>query len=181
MPKEIFTIEGLSDLEDALKELPKATGKNTIRRAMTAAAQPIIDQAADLINVHRVPVTVVGSKIKFTSGNAGKQAFAAALARGASREEAGQAAHQANAAAADSGDTGEVTTSGTMVVGPTKRAFYDFEFGTVRQAPQPFMRPAWDNNKRNTLDILVDRLKVEIEKARQRIIKKQQALLSKMK
>jgi len=179
MPKQEVRIEGLSDLEAALKDLPKATGKNTIRRAMTAAAQPIIDQAADLINVHRVPVTVVGSKIKFTSGGAGKQAFAAAMARGATREEAGQAAHQANSEAAESG--GGDTTSGVMVVGPTKRAFYDFEFGTVKQAPQPFMRPAWDNNKRNALDILVERLKVEIEKARQRIVKKQQALLSKMK
>jgi HK97 gp10 family phage protein len=168
-------IEGLKELQDGLKELPKATAKNTIRRALTAAAQPIIDTAQNLIRVKRVRPAIVVSKIKFASGSAGKRAFAEALSRGASREEAAEAAHEAN----KSGDNDPTITSGVASVGPTKRAFYGFEFGTIHQAPQPFMRPAWDQHKQEALDIVREELQNQIEKARARIAAKaQKALLS---
>ena len=169
MPSKVLVkVEGLSELEAALRELPKATAKNTIRRALSKAAQPIADEAAEKIRVQRVDPAIAVSKIKFSSGAAGKRAFAEALARGATREEAGQAAHQANA---EAGDDAKIT-SGLLVVGPTKRAFYGFEFGTVKQAPQPFMRPAWENNKNDSLEIISDELKAEIDKAVARIAKK---------
>lgn len=177
MPSETFTIEGLSDLEDALKELPKATGKNCIRRALIAAAIPIENEATNLIRVRRVKPQIATAKIKFSSGDAGKRAFAEVMASGGTRLEAGQAAHEANAAAA--GEEGDIT-SGVTAVGPTRRAFYGFEFGTIHQAPAPFMRPAWDNNKFNALDIIISELKDQIEKARIRIIKKQLRLLAQM-
>ena len=174
--KTTVKVEGLKELQDALRELPKATGKNTIRRALIAAGQPINDTATDRIRVRRVVPQVVMSRIKFSSGSAGKRAFAEALARGASREEAGEAAHAANAA--DTGEDSKIT-SGVMSIGPTKRAFYGFEFGTIQQSPQPFMRPAWDEHKAEALDIIRDELKVQIEKARARIAAKQQKLLTK--
>lgn len=170
------TVEGLSDLEDALKELPKATGKNCVRRALVAAATPIVFEASVLIRVRRIAVRVAVSKIKFTSGNAGKQAFAEAMANGATREEAGAAAHAANAATDDDPNL----TSGVAMIGPTREAFYGFEFGTIHQAPQPFMRPAWDDNKQSALQLIQTELKTQIEKARQRIVAKQQRLLAKM-
>jgi HK97 gp10 family phage protein len=40
-----FKIEGLRECEAALRELPKATGKNALRRALMAAGQPILDEA----------------------------------------------------------------------------------------------------------------------------------------
>jgi HK97 gp10 family phage protein len=43
-----FKIEGLRECEDALRELPKATGKNVLRRALMAAGQPILDAARQL-------------------------------------------------------------------------------------------------------------------------------------
>lgn len=43
---EKFRVEGLSELEEALKELPKATGKNVLRRVLLKAGQPIADAAA---------------------------------------------------------------------------------------------------------------------------------------
>jgi HK97 gp10 family phage protein len=46
------------------------------------------------------------------------------------------------------------------------------EFGTAHQAPQPFMRPAWDNNKRAALDSIKEDLADEIDKARDRIARK---------
>jgi HK97 gp10 family phage protein len=177
MPKEFVTVEGLSELDAALKELPKATGKNVIRRSLIAAAQPILDEATQLIVVRRVTPQIAMSKVKFSGGDAGKRAFAEAMARGASREEAGEAAHEANAS-----DTGEGSgiTAGVLSVGPTRRAFYGFEFGTIRQAPQPFMRPAWDGNKTGALDIITEQLAAEIKKAAARIAAKQKRLLSKI-
>ena len=176
MPEQIMKVEGLSDLEDALKELPKATAKNCIRRALLLAAVPIEQEATNLIRVRRVKPQIATAKIKFTSGDAGKRAFAEAMARGATRLEAGQAAHEANAAATGEDNSG--ITSGVTAVGPTKRAFYGFEFGTIHLAPRPFMRPAWDDNKLQVLDIIKTELKDQIEKARIRIVKKQLRLLA---
>lgn len=176
MPSMVsMKVEGLSDLEEALRELPKATAKNTIRRALLAAAQPIEQQAQSLIRVRRVSPAVVTAKVKFTTGDAGKRAFAEALARGATREEAGEAAHQAN----DTSDDPSIT-SGVTSVGPTKRAFYGFEFGTRQQAPKPFMRPAWDTHKTASVNTIKDELKTQIEKARIRIVKKALRVLAKM-
>lgn len=42
---ETFRIEGLRELEEALKELPKATGKNALRRALLKAGTPIANSA----------------------------------------------------------------------------------------------------------------------------------------
>ena len=36
-----FRVEGLAELERALKELPRATRKNVLKRALMAAAEPI--------------------------------------------------------------------------------------------------------------------------------------------
>lgn len=46
------------------------------------------------------------------------------------------------------------------------------EFGTVTNKPQPFMRPAWEQNKREALERIKDDLAEEIEKARARIARK---------
>jgi HK97 gp10 family phage protein len=46
------------------------------------------------------------------------------------------------------------------------------EFGTVTNRPQPFLRPAWQENKRAALDNIKDVLAEEIEKARARIARK---------
>jgi HK97 gp10 family phage protein len=177
MPDKTIEVEGLSDLEDALAELPKATAKNTIRRALTAAAQPIIRTASALIRVRRIKPSIIVSKIKFSTGNAGKRAFAEAMARGASRAEAGEAAHAANAG----GDDDPSITSGVASVGPTRAAFYGFEFGTIHLPPKPFMRPAWDQHQMEALNIIKTELKDQIDKAVARIARKQARLIAKIK
>jgi HK97 gp10 family phage protein len=170
----------LQELEAALKELPKATGKNCIRRAIVQAAQPIVDTATQLCRVRRIKPSIAVSRIKFFTGGAGKAAFAAAMAGGATREDAGAAAHAANAAAvSESG--GAITTSGQAAIGPTRAAFYGFEFGTIHQPPHPFMRPAWEANKMGVAQMVATVLKEEIEKARVRIANKQARLLAQMK
>lgn len=46
------------------------------------------------------------------------------------------------------------------------------EFGSVKQTPQPFMRPAWDANKRTAFDSIKSILEDEIDAARQRAARK---------
>lgn len=41
-----FRVEGLRELDRALKELPRATAKNVVTRVMLRAAQPIADDMA---------------------------------------------------------------------------------------------------------------------------------------
>jgi HK97 gp10 family phage protein len=53
------------------------------------------------------------------------------------------------------------------------------EFGSVKQVPKPFMRPAWDANKRMAFEHLKKILEDEIEKARQRAARKTARLLAK--
>jgi HK97 gp10 family phage protein len=53
------------------------------------------------------------------------------------------------------------------------------EFGSVKESPRPFMRPAWDANKRTAFKTLRDILADEIEKARQRALRKTARLLAK--
>lgn len=53
------------------------------------------------------------------------------------------------------------------------------EFGTAHHAPQPFMRPAWDNNKMRVLHSIRNDLATEIEKARQRAARKAARLAAK--
>lgn len=46
------------------------------------------------------------------------------------------------------------------------------EFGSIYQSPRPFMRPAWDANKRSAFNGIKELLEEEVEKARQRIARK---------
>lgn len=48
MAKQVFKIEGLSDLDKLLSELPKATQRNTLLRVLKKAGQPIADKESEL-------------------------------------------------------------------------------------------------------------------------------------
>lgn len=175
MTKEVMKLEGLKELDEALKELPKATGKNVLRRALTAAAEPIAAQAIQAVPVKtgRLKKSIGVSRVKFSSGDAGKRAFAAAMRAGASRAEAREAAISAN-------EGGSNITSALVLVGPGRlRAAGMQEFGTVKNAPHPYLRPAWDSNRFNAAEIIKTELANEIQKAADRLARKQARLLAK--
>lgn len=162
-------VEGLVELEEALKELPKATGRNVIRRALTTAAEPFVTQAKALAPVRAgyLQKSITKSRVVLTSGSAGKKAFAEALAKGASRKEAGAAAHAANSEATDN------VTSGLIVLGPGRHPQGLFqEFGTAHHPPHPYMRPAWEENKLSAVQYIKQELWSEIKKAADRLAKK---------
>lgn len=161
-------VEGLRELEKALKELPRATAKNVMVRALKAAAEPMVDMAAQdapvLTGRLRDSIAVSSKRPKDDKG-AGAKAFGAAMAAGASAGQARQAARAANR-----GVGGLVE----VFIGPGRNPqAIAQEFGTSRHPPQPYMRPAWDANKAGILETLKDLTWAEIEKAAKRLAKKQ--------
>lgn len=66
MAKTTFKVEGLKELREALQELPKATGRNTVRRALTKAADPIesdAERAAPFLTGQLQRSMTIGTKL----------------------------------------------------------------------------------------------------------------------
>jgi len=53
------------------------------------------------------------------------------------------------------------------------------EFGSYKETPRAFMRPAWDQNKRTAFEKIRDILAEEIEKARERAARKTARFMTK--
>ena len=136
-----FKVEGLRELERALAELPKATAKNTLKRTLKLAAQPIADHAQRLAPRDTGGladgIMVTTKKPKRHKPKSGR-AFA------------------------------------EIYIGPKARSVNAVpqEFGTVNHPAQPFMRPAWDSEQMNALDIIKNELGDQITKAAARLAKK---------
>lgn len=63
MAKQTFKIEGLKELEEALRELPKATARNVLVRTLTKEAQPIAHDGQS-----RAPKLTGGLAASYTVG-----------------------------------------------------------------------------------------------------------------
>jgi HK97 gp10 family phage protein len=160
----VISTSGFRDLDRALAELPKATGKNVLKRTLMKAAEPIADKARELVPVDRGDLKAsisVSARIKNKVGNA---EFSAAMRAGLGKAAAVQAMRDARREA--SGSFAE------MFVGPAvPKGFYGHlvEFGTNRAAAQPYMRPAWDATQGVSLDIVKAELGNQIIAAARRI------------
>lgn len=141
----MFTVKvkGLKEIQAALRELPKATAKNVMRRVLRARAQLIADRAAEMAPVERGDLRdsiAVSSK----------------LSRGGRR-----AAPKLSPTAIE------------VFVGPSQipHAIWQ-EFGTEHHAPHPFLRPAWDAHHMEVLDGIAKDMWSEIERAATRRARK---------
>ncbi|WP_295808895.1 HK97-gp10 family putative phage morphogenesis protein [uncultured Nitratireductor sp.] len=144
-------IEGLRELDKALAELPKSTGKNVLRRTLREAAKPLINDAQRLApDRPGRPRNDLPTSITISTRLNKNQ-------RKATR--------------------GTDKSFVEMYVGPDVSVPHPHghwqEFGTVQHGPQPFMRPAWDANKMEVLDVIGDQLGDEIMRAAKRLAKKQ--------
>lgn len=139
---------GLSQLEQGLRELPRATGKNVLRRVLRQRGKPIAERARDLAPIDE-------GHLKDSIGVSTK------LSRSQRRKRRKKAAVE-------------------MFVGPGGHPqAITQEFGTFFHPPQPFMRPAWAAEKGRILEDLSGDLWTEIDKAAQRIARKQARLAKK--
>ncbi len=159
-------VDGLKEFDAALGELSKATARNTLRRVLMKAGQPMAETAARLApddpetgspDLH-TSITVSAS----LKNPVGKAEYRDVLQAGGSRGEALQAMRDARRAGSES--------FAEVYVGPDYRQFHAHfqELGTAHHGPQPYMRPAFDQEAGTALDIIKSELGGEIEKAARR-------------
>lgn len=161
-------VEGLKELDAALGELSKATARNTMRRALINAAEPMraaAERNAPVDTGKLKRSIIVTSKI---DNKAGKSEYAAVMRGGGSKSQAVQAMRDARRAKG----IGESFAEAFM--GPAKGGKRDSikavvqEFGSRKQAAQPYLRPAFDAEAQNVIGNIKAELSAEIDKAAKR-------------
>lgn len=135
---EIVKIEGLRELEKALNDLPKATQRNVLRRALKKVAEPIEKDAQQ-----KAPYLTGRLKLSIVTGT--------------------QLTRRQKADARKDGPY-----FAEVHVGTASGHGIPQEFGTVDHPAQPFMRPAWEANKQGALDGIKKEIRAEIDKAQNR-------------
>ena len=139
-----FEIEGLDILEDKLLKMEAKVGGKFLRQALSKAATPVVRSAKQ-----KAPVDT----------GALRQSIGKATRKGRGKNVASVfiGPKQSNARA--------VALANTKRSKPIRGIFYGHmvEIGYGRQAPQPFLRPALEENAANSVKIFGDDLKVKIE------------------
>lgn len=166
--KTSIKVEGLKELEAALAELPKSTGKNVMRRVARKALEPVIAAAKPYAPWGK------GKLRKSLAVSTKLSKRQASLARGQDRAE-GKASITVYAGAT------ALPHAHLMEFGTKNRVQKSTGRSTGSVKPRPFMRPAWDAKKDEVLKIFRTDMWKEIEAAAQRLAKKQAKLLAKSK
>lgn len=158
------TLEGFSELDQALAELPKATSKNVLRRVARGALEPMANMAAA-----RAP------------HRTGRLAYSIAVSETRTRRAKWQNTTMGRAKFSGGSFRSSASSGITMAMGPAgglgtlNYATFD-EFGTVDTPAFAFMRAAWDTGASQALDYIKMNLRVEIEKAALRYARRQAKL-----
>ena len=146
-----FKVEGFSELDAALSDLPKATARNVVKRVLIKIATPIARDFASR-------VTVLTGRLQRGIGVGTK------LSR-----------RQARLARKIEGKSAVEVYVGAA---PVKEATLE-EFGSEHNAPKPALRPAWDAGKDRALDRLGPEMWAEIKTVSDRAARKQARLIAK--
>lgn len=141
-----FKISGFAELEKALADLPKATERSVLRRVAKKALEPMMDRAQQL-----APVDEGTLRDSIVIGSS--------LTSRARRA-----------------DKKEPRLGVRVFMGTANRNGVPREFGTSRSSATPFMRPAWDGGNRAALDVILNDLGEEVEKAAKRAARKKARL-----
>ncbi len=142
-----FHIFGLSETIDTLKQVGVDVQERIIMPALTKAAEPILEAAQ-----RYAPVSVDGSH-----GNP-----AGTLRDSLVIKKIGRTKRNAFAVHVD-------TSEGAYKGAAFYAAFH--EYGTRKMAARPFMRPAFDDQKKNALAIFTHELKVGCEQVAKSLAK----------
>lgn len=140
------TVEGLQGLLSALEELPKrVTQKAVVKRALTLSAEPIRELASAL-----APYADEGKHWHLRSDII-----------------------VSDKTTARDGDPGAPPGSVTVFIGPNKLSYQHhgifMEFGTFKDRAQPFMRPAFEGRKDQSVNLLGYYMWVQIDATAQRL------------
>jgi HK97 gp10 family phage protein len=134
-------LSGGLDLEKALMDLKTTVAKGVTTRALKKAAQPVADAAE-----RHVPVRTGALKESIE--------VSTRLARREKRFSSRKAP-----------DEVRVHVGASYKLGRRGRHSHLVEFGTVNQAAEPYMRPAWEETKDQLLADLAQSMRVEFDKA----------------
>lgn len=144
-------LEGFRELDAALTELTKAGGKGVLRRSLKKAAEPMAVIASGLAPVDSGKLqasVIVGAKLDGRQAKLHRRMFK------------------------DDRSSIELFVGPSYLRGGGGRHGHLQEFGTINHAPQPFMRPAWDQDHKPMLDRLGKEMAIEVDKAVQRARRK---------
>lgn len=139
---EAFKVLGLRDLDAQLADLDRVASASVLRQSVRAALQPALKEAKRTLKPGKGPH-------KTYRGNLVQPGFAKKSIRikvVVSRK----------------------TGLATGILGVRKEAFYATQFielGTSRQGKQPWLRPAFSNNKERAVEIFRDKFRASIVKA----------------
>lgn len=163
-------VEGLRELDAALGELPRSTGRAVLRRTLMKGAK-LVQTAAR----QAVPVKTGRLRDSITIKTARDEDFAA-RARAAFVATGSAAGIKRNRQSGVSLDIGPAARfeKNRKSGKPTGLWAYAqiIEHGNAHQAAQPYMRPAWDSTKMMVLETIKISLGPEIEKSAQRLARK---------
>ena len=140
-------LEGFRELEAALNDLPKATGRNVLRRVAKGALAPMADKAKSMAPV-----------------DGGELRESIKLSEKRTKRVVRENRFDRNGGLAMA--MGPVSGNGVL----NYASFV--EFGTADARAQPFMRPAFDGGKHEALEYIKANLGKEISKAAARLAKK---------
>ena len=131
-----FKVSGFRELKAQLDRLPTvARQEGALKRAMIEALEPTA-----MLTVQMVPKR---------TGNLARSIIISDKKRGAVKEDG----------------VVKVWLGASYQKGARGRHAHLVEFGTVKMAPRPFLRPAWDQDSRAMLGRLSDNLRKQIEAA----------------
>jgi hypothetical protein len=145
------SVEGLREIDAALGELGKATGRNVLRRVAVKRLEPMAEEARRM-----------APDDPLTGGNDLKASIAVSTTLGTRQGKLNRKSKsEAEAHMGPAGPGGKAPPQGIQQ-----------ELGNQNHGPQPFMRPVWDGGKEKLLDGIGDDLWLEIAKAADRKAKK---------
>lgn len=168
------TVEGFAELDRELGRLSKGMARGALRRAGVQAMAPMAALAASLAPVETGELAgsiAISARAKGAGSDVGRAEFAAAMRGGQGRAAAVAALRDARRSAneADGGPPFlELFMGPTQPTGPGARDLaikrIAQEFGTRHHAAQPYMRPAWDQDRAAMLERLKVTLWAEVQK-----------------
>jgi len=146
---ETIKLTGFKELERELESLTKAAGKGVLRRSLKKSAQPLADLMKAYAPRGETATDLLAESI--------------AVSTKLSKRQAGKHRKMFR------NDKASVE----MFVGPgPDPAAWNQEFGNIIHGPQPFARPAWDQDKMALLDRLGKELWTELDKSIKRAERK---------
>lgn len=149
MAAKTVKVEGLRELEQALRNLPKATARNTLNRVLIKRAEPVRDawqERAPRGEGHYADSVIVGKRLT---------------------------RRQAREAKRDGKNFAEV------YIGSADPAGMQLEFGNEHMAAQPHARQVWEQEQDAVLDGIGQDLMTEIDKSAARLARKAARLAKK--